>query len=236
MSSNKAASPRAVPARGIAGPARKKSATPGAAVTPGKPAKRASGAPAAVGQPVNLLGTRLKHARMVRGLTLKALASAASCSESMLSKIEHGVATPSIATLHRLGLALSTNIAGLISTEEISTSPVQRAGERAIISFPSSRRRGAIKLERVIVPAQGQLLQGDIHVIEPLVSSDEQISHAGEESGYVIEGVLELKLVDEIYRLDPGDTFYFNSSLPHSYRNPGAVLTRVWWINTPPTF
>lgn len=41
------------------------------------------------------LGTRLKLARQTRGLTLKALSEAANCSESLLSKIENGKASPS---------------------------------------------------------------------------------------------------------------------------------------------
>jgi mannose-6-phosphate isomerase-like protein (cupin superfamily) len=36
--------------------------------------------------------------------------------------------------------------------------------------------------------------------------------------------------------LQTGDSFYFSSSVPHSYRNPGKTVTRVLWINTPPTF
>ncbi len=91
-------------------------------------------------------------------------------------------------------------------------------------------------LERVIVPGPGQLLQSDIHVIEPLATSDEQISHAGEELGYVLEGELELTLADECYTLRAGDSFYFPSTVPHSYRNPGKTITRVLWTNTPPTF
>jgi len=73
-------------------------------------------------------------------------------------------------------------------------------------------------------------------VIEPRANSDEQISHAGEELGYVIEGELELTLDDTLYLLQPGDSFYFPSTVPHSYRNPGKLVTRVLWINTPPTF
>jgi len=182
------------------------------------------------------LGVRLKHARMVRQLTLKVLADQAGCSESLLSKVEGGHATPSLATLHRIAAALSTNIASLISGPDINTSPIQRAGERPSVIFPTARKRGAIMLERVVVPAPGRLLQGDIHVIEPLSSSDEQISHIGEELGYVLEGELELTLDAEQYRLQAGDSFYFPSGVPHSYRNPGQVVARVLWINTPPTF
>lgn len=173
---------------------------------------------------------------MVRQLTLKALAEQAGCSESLLSKVEGGHATPSLATLHRLAHALSTNVASLIAGPDINTSPVQRANERPSVIFPTARKRGSIMLERLVVPAPGRLLQGDIHVIEPLSSSDEQISHIGEELGYVLEGELELTLDAERHLLQPGDSFYFPSGVPHSYRNPGKVVTRVLWINTPPTF
>ncbi|WP_213777212.1 cupin domain-containing protein [Caballeronia sp. dw_276] len=179
---------------------------------------------------------RLKHARMVKQLTLKALAEQAGCSESMLSKLEGGHAQPSLATLHKIALALSTNVGALVSGPDINTSPVQRASERPMTEFPSAGKRLSIMLERVIVPAAGQLLQSDIHVIEPLASSDEQISHAGEELGYVIEGEFELTLGEECYLLHAGDTFYFPSTVPHSYRNPGTTVTRVLWTNTPPTF
>ena len=52
------------------------------------------------------LGARLRLARQMRGMTLKALADAANCSESLLSKIENGKASPSLPMLHRLVEAL----------------------------------------------------------------------------------------------------------------------------------
>ena len=62
---------------------------------------------AAVKQPA-ALGVRVRHARMVRGMTLKELADETRCSESMLSKIENDKAAPSFATLHRVAGALGT--------------------------------------------------------------------------------------------------------------------------------
>ncbi|WP_245641575.1 cupin domain-containing protein [Paraburkholderia bannensis] len=215
---------------------RKTSSSTGSGKSRAPSGPAAAAAQAAPGAPADSLGVRLKHARMVHQLTLKALAEQAGCSESLLSKVESGRATPSLATLHRLALALSTNIAALVSGPDVNTSAIQRANERPSVSFPTAGKRGSIKLERVVVPAPGQLLQGDIHVIEPHTSSDEQISHLGEELGYVIEGELELTLDQERHLLQPGDSFYFPSNVPHSYRNPGKVVTRVFWVNTPPTF
>jgi len=173
---------------------------------------------------------------MVRKLTLKALADTVGCSESLLSKLERGHASPSLATLHKIAQALDTHIGALVGGPALNKSPVQRADQRPTASFPSADPRASILLERVIVPAPGQLLQSDIHVIEPNANSDEQISHIGEELGYVIEGELELTLDNQLYLLKSGDTFYFPSTVPHSYRNPGKTAARVLWVNTPPTF
>ncbi|SEE41597.1 transcriptional regulator, XRE family with cupin sensor [Paraburkholderia caballeronis] len=223
-----------------AGPAR----SPSPSRKPGRPSAASSIAASAPPLDADALGSRLRHARMVQQLTLKALAEQAGCSESLLSKVEGGHATPSLATLHRIALALDTNIATLVSGPGADVTPVQRASERPSVRFPAVQARAAkggrpapaIMLERLIVPGPGQLLQGDIHVLEPLARSDEQISHIGEELGYVLEGELELTLGDQCYRLQAGDSFYFPSTEPHSYRNPGECTTRVLWINTPPTF
>lgn len=46
------------------------------------------------------LSVRLRHARKVAGLTLKQVAVAAGCSESLISKLENDAASPSLAMLH----------------------------------------------------------------------------------------------------------------------------------------
>jgi transcriptional regulator with XRE-family HTH domain len=186
--------------------------------------------------PKAALARRLKHARLVQGLTLKALALEAGCSESMLSKVERGHASPSLAKLHRLAKALHTNIAELTSGEENPVSPLMRSGERAVIEFRTGRQRGSIKLERIIIPSTAWLLQADIHILEPQAKSGEQITHAGEELGFVLEGELELTLDKKKHLLKIGDSFHFFSDVPHSYRNPGSSVTRILWVNTPPTF
>ncbi|AKH20140.1 XRE family transcriptional regulator [Sedimenticola thiotaurini] len=152
----------------------------------------------------------------------------------MLSKIERGQASPSLSALHRLAKALNTNVAELTAQEEAVRSPVMRADERPVVNFGSGR--SGIQLERLVAPARSQLLQGDIHLLAPGTESEEMIHHVGEEFGYVLEGELELKLGDNTYTLSAGDSFYFASEIPHSYRNTGKVTTRVLWINTPPTF
>ena len=83
---------------------------------------------------------------------------------------------------------------------------------------------------------RGRLLEGFVFVMEPGGHSGGTLRHDGEECGYVLEGQLELVVDCAPHILGPGDSFFFGSDRPHSYRNPGKVTARVVWINTPPTY
>lgn len=182
------------------------------------------------------IGAKVKHARMVRGITLKQLADEAGCSESLLSKIENDKAMPSFATLHRIAAALGTNVSVLFSAGSEGAQVVSRAGERPVIVTDQLRTGKGIQLERLIPYSREYLLQSNIHLIEPGGRTDGPISHAGEEIGYVLEGEIELTINGTHYRAKTGDSFHFRSELPHAYRNIGSKPARVLWVNTPPTF
>ncbi|MEQ7918437.1 cupin domain-containing protein [Xanthomonas sp. WHRI 1810A] len=181
------------------------------------------------------LSVRLRHARKVAGLTLKQVAEAANCSESLISKLENDAASPSLAMLHRLALALGSNVSQLTSEDWISEEPVLRAGDRQVNRFATSGKKGYIDLERITHLQKGGLLQADIHIVSPGMVS-ETIDHVGEEMGYVIEGSLELTLGESTYTLNAGDSFHFPSNIPHGYRNSTRSVVRILWVNTPATF
>jgi uncharacterized cupin superfamily protein len=78
------------------------------------------------------------------------------------------------------------------------------------------------------------MLNGYIHVVPPGSGSNGALRHAGEEVGYILTGVIELVVDGEVATLGPGSSFFFQSLLPHSYRNVGTETARILWINTPP--
>jgi transcriptional regulator with XRE-family HTH domain len=206
------------------------------ALVEGKRAKGAGAEPAPPALPEVRIGPRMKHTRLLKGLTLKQLADAAGCSESLLSKIENGRANPSLRMIHRVASALGMPVAGLFRQGGDPDSVVLHEGDRPVIVTDQTRRGSGIELEAVIPSASGHLLSGFINHIEPGGGSEGDLEHAGEEFGYVLEGEIELKVGGRRYRLDSGDSFHFRSERPHSYRNLGATTARVLWLNTPPTF
>ena len=182
------------------------------------------------------IGPRLRHTRQVKKLRLKDVANEINCSESMLSKIECGRAKPSLDMLHRVATALDTSIGALFSSPNNTDVVIYPNGKRQTIKIASKDDDQAIRLERLVPYASDRALGGNIHVVMPGASNGGAIKHEGEEVGYVVAGSLELMVADETFVLNAGDSFFFRSDLPHSYRNRGTEIVTVVWVNTPPTF
>jgi transcriptional regulator with XRE-family HTH domain len=186
--------------------------------------------------PLQAIGVQLRHARIARELRMKDVAAAAGCSESLISKLEKNKVIPSLNVLHRICDALGLTIGEIFAAPGEENEVVTRAGARRIVEVDSLRKGTGIRMERLVPYAKGHLLQGNIHVVAPGGSTDGELSHDGEEVGYVISGKIELTLGDRTFRLSAGDSFSYRSELAHGYRNPGRNEARVLFVNTPPTF
>ncbi|MGE0715845.1 MAG: cupin domain-containing protein [Alphaproteobacteria bacterium] len=184
------------------------------------------------------IGTRLRHARLTKGITLRRLADQVGCTESFLSKVENDKVRPSLAVLHRIVTALEISVAKLFSEAPAGAGPVavMRAGTRPAIRMDPLRRGRGVVLERVVPNALAKLLEANIHHVAAKGSSDGFIQHDGEEFGLVLTGSLDLTVDGITYRVEQGDSFFFDSSLPHGYRNPGDGEASILWVNTPKSF
>ena len=179
------------------------------------------------------VGARLRHARLLEGIRIRELAERVGCAESMISKIENGKVAPSLTMLQRLVEALNRDLSSFFGTDINSPGLVQKQGERPISQTDAIRGGVGVTYERLVPFAAGNLLEGNIHRIEPGGEKVDQITHQGETLGYVIEGELELSIENTTYRLSTGDSFFFKNHLTNRYKNPGTILTRVVWVNTP---
>jgi len=190
----------------------------------------------------DLVGARLRTVRTRHGLSLRKAARAAGVSSAYLSLVERGLATPTVSLLQRIAAAYGGTLleffgqAGSGSDPEKETDPdnerkVVRAGERRTL-------RGFDRvLMEDLVRFPDAVLQVEIFTIQPGGGSGGGYAHAGEEALFVLEGQLQVWL-DEEERcdLETGDTLYFRSTQSHRWHNHGAAPTRVFWVNTPPTF
>ena len=161
------------------------------------------------------IGREVKRFREKLGLTISELAKAASMSAGMLSKIENGATSPSLASLQALGKALQVPVTSLFrSFEEIRDATFVKAGQGLTIE-----RRGTR------AGHQYQLLGHSPHgpvMVEPYMitithESDvfPTFQHAGLEFLYMLEGNVVYRHGEKTYDMHPGDALFFDADAPH---------------------
>ena len=227
-SRSKAATEAAAP-----GASRKRDAAPAKRAhgnTRSEAAARSNGAAGAEGLQI---GARVKHARQLAGIRMRELALKVGCTESMVSKIESGRVVPSLQMLQRLVAALDRDMASFFGSDLSSPGLILRAGQRPLVATDPLRTGSGVAYERLVPFAAGNLLECNVHVVEPDAQKQDPITHQGETVGYVIEGQIELTIDTTAYALSTGDSFFFKNHLTNSYRNIGPGRARVLWVNTP---
>ena len=98
-----------------------------------------------------------------------------------------------------------------------------------------AEQKGAMKL--VGTPHQVRALSFLDETYPPGADTgDEMLNHEGEEAGVLVEGRLELTVGSEIFILESGDSYYFESTKPHRFRNPFDQPARLISATTPANF
>lgn len=72
--------------------------------------------------------------------------------------------------------------------------------------------------------------------MKPGYSIDELFTHEGEECGLILQGHVQLCLGDKTYDLNPGDSVYYSSTIPHGCKNIGSKIAHAVFAITPPSF
>lgn len=178
------------------------------------------------------LGVRLRELRKMYGLSQRELAKRAGVTNGTISLIEQSRISPSIGSLKKVLGGFPISIADFLT---LDMSP------RAKVFYQAKELReiagGPVSFRLVGRDTRGRAIQMMHERYTPGADTgEEMLSHAGEECGIVISGVLELTVGGESRRLVPGDAYYFDSRLPHRFRNPGTVDCVVVSACTPPSF
>ncbi len=161
------------------------------------------------------IGRQVRTLRKRLNLTVANVAKQAQLSSGMLSKIENGLTSPSLATLNALANALHVPVTSLFrGYEEQRDVTYIKNGE----GLPIERRGSG-------AGHQYQLLGhtiGKPYTIEPYVItiSDKSavfpvFQHAGMELIYMLEGKVSYRHANKIYSLEPGDTLFFDAESSH---------------------
>ena len=175
------------------------------------------------------IGPRVRALREAMDLSLRDLAERSGVSAPMLSQVERGETSPTLAVASRIAGGLELRLSQLLRLDESSPVTIVRAGER--------RRAGTgeHRVEILTAPLPGQRAELSRHVLAPGASTggagDPPMHEAGSrETALVERGPVVLVLDGDRHDLVTGDCVTFDADLDHRFENPGeeeAVLLAV---------
>ena len=182
------------------------------------------------------IGERLRGRRHELGLSLRELADQLGVSPSLISQIERGRANPSVSTLYALVAALDVSLDELLFNErrpaqqaaaQVSAGPIQRGHERHRIRLAS----GVLWERLTTVSEPGVEFLYVIYEVGGASSPEDAFQrHSGHEWGYVISGVLSVRIGFREYLLEPGDSISLDSSTPHRLASAGDTPVHAIWF------
>ncbi len=174
------------------------------------------------------LGARLRHAREASRLTLEDVAQRSGVTKSFLSRVERDMTSPSIASLVGICDAVGLSVGDLFEIPQATL--VRRRDRPRIADLP----KAADVVDTLITPSG----QRHVTVLESTVA-------AGGSGGavlytlpsecevcFVLDGVIEVQVEDETFRLQAGDALTFGAAVPHTWRATSGGA-RVLWILAP---
>jgi XRE family transcriptional regulator, regulator of sulfur utilization len=169
------------------------------------------------------VGARIRHLRDSMQLSLRDLAERSGVSAPMLSQVERGATSPTLAVAERIAGGLDLSLSQLLRLDETDGVAVVRRGRRR--DGASGARSGHV-YEIVTPPLPGLRAEVSLHTLAAGASTgapDDPPRHepGSRETAVVVEGGLRLVHGGLAYELEEGDSVTFDSDLPHHFENPG---------------
>ena len=166
------------------------------------------------------LGPRIRALREGLSLSLRDLAERSGVSAPMLSQVERGETSPTLAVAARIAEGLDLRLSQLLRLDEGGVVSIVRADERR------QGGGGGHRYEILTPPAPGLRAELSRHRLASGAATggpgDPPMHEPGSRETAVIEaGAVELVIDGERHALAAGDTVTFDADLPHHFENPG---------------
>ena len=168
------------------------------------------------------VGARVRALREAMDLSLRDLSERSGVSAPMLSQVERGETSPTLAVAARIATGLELRLSQLLRLDEGESVAIVRAGERR--QGPTGARGHAYEL--LTPPLPGLRAEVSRHTLAPGASTggagDPPMHEAGARETAVVEiGEVVLVIDDSRHALAAGDCVTFDADLPHHFENLG---------------
>lgn len=170
------------------------------------------------------IGEKLRTLRLKKKMGLVELGKHTGLSPALLSKIERGRLFPTLPTLLRVALVFGVGLDFFFAgAREKPLVAIMRRKDR--LTFPEKAGKGHasyrfasldfLATERKLNAYYAEFLRIDDDARRPH-------THPGVEFIYTLGGTLDVLVGAAAHVLGPGDSMYFDSTLPHAYRRAGS--------------
>lgn len=163
------------------------------------------------------IGREVRAFRKKKNITVAELSALTNLSIGMLSKIENGNTSPSLTTLQSLANALSVPLTAFFKTYEERREAVHtKSGEGVEIERAGTRSGHQYNLlGHIGANNSGVIVEPYLIVLSSESDTFKTFQHDGIETIYMLEGVVGYRHGTETYRLEAGDTLFFDADAPH---------------------
>jgi transcriptional regulator with XRE-family HTH domain len=168
------------------------------------------------------LGARVRALREAMGLSLRDLAERTGVSAPMLSQVERGETSPTLAVAERIAAGLELTLSQLLRLDEGGHLAITRRGSGR------KRRRAGHRVEELTPALPGQRAEVSAHLLDPGAATggpgDPPIHEPGSRETVVVRsGSLALAIDGAEHGLEAGDCVTFDADLPHHFENRGEA-------------
>ena len=179
------------------------------------------------------LGARVRKYREDRGLSREQLAEDAGLTVAFVTALEEADLYPSIGPLQKIARALNVRL-GTFMDDEITRDPiVVHQGERDadLTMQKAQNKRAAFRFHSLGKGKSDRNMEPFFIEITPEPEEDRKLSsHQGEEFILVTKGRVRVVYGKEEQVLEPGDTIYYNSIVPHYVGADGDEPAEIYAV------
>lgn len=178
------------------------------------------------------VGGHLKAVRLIHGLSQRELAKRAGVTNGTISLIEQNRVSPSVSSLKKVLDGIPMSLAEFFTLDAQATPQVFYSRDEL-----TDIGNGGVSLRLVAAKRanRAMTLMHERYRVGADTGTD-MLTHKGEEGGVVVRGQIELTVGGQTRTLQAGDGYYFLSSIPHRFRNPGPEACEIISASTPASF
>jgi len=176
------------------------------------------------------VGEKIRELREKKGFSLQDMANRTGYTSALLSQVENHFISPPLGALIKIAKALEVKVGTFFGEEPRASCAIVRRDERKHISRFASKEGVSYgySYESLGFDKKDRQMEPFLVTLEPATVKSEKLStHDGEEFIFVLEGEMEAILGGHKDVLHPGDSIYYDSTIPHKVQCHRDILTKI---------